>query len=178
MSQKSGKPPRRNPFLGENRDKLLDELNSIQDLLGEAADDVEHTPLDDAIPVLGEDQDEETADTAKGDADNQIPLLTPDGEEEPARPANDRLRRALSERENPFLAGARRAAAEKAAAAARHESPPPPEKPTPPPADEPPAEPPLSDQDMRAIVDEVLAAWLPKIERELRDRLMDYLRSR
>ena len=36
----------------------------------------------------------------------------------------------------------------------------------------------LDEQEIRSLVDEILAAWMPKIERELRDRLIDELKSK
>src|SRR5690606_7398932 len=75
------------------RTDLLDELSSIQSLLGDAAHDVDQPLLEDEIPVLPPD------DTADGDAHTQIPLLGADA----PRSAGDPLRKALSERENPFL---------------------------------------------------------------------------
>lgn len=180
MSRKSGKPPRKNPFLQKDRDQLLDELSSIQDMLGEAGEDVDEA----GIPTLAAEGDAAPV----GDAENQIPLLAPDDtSDDTPNEANERLRNALKERENPFLSGAARAADNQKAPRKAESAPQPSPQPAPEAAPEPPAEPPaeppppeaarLDEQQMRALVDEVLAAWLPKIERELRARLMDYLRG-
>lgn len=192
MSRKSGKPPRKNPFLKKDRGQLLEELHSIQEMLGEAGEDVG----EEGIPTLAEEGDAPASATGEGDAENQIPLLAPDenGEQEPAA-ANERLRQALQERENPFLSAAGKAAREKTDAAAARatgenispseahsEAEEPPQKTAP---DNNPERPTasattpgtLDEQEMRALADEVLAAWLPKIERELRARLMEYLRD-
>lgn len=156
------------------RTDLLDELSSIQSLLGDAAHDVDQPLLEDEIPVL-------PPDDADGDAHTQIPLL---GADTP-RSTGDPLRKALSERENPFLpksAGAakpqppltgskaiealiaQRAASTPRAPAASPASPVAPAA--------------LSDSQIHALVDEVLAEWLPKIERDLRNRLIDALKKR
>lgn len=180
MSRKSGKPPRKNPFLQKDRDQLLNELSSIQDMLGDAGEDVDET----GIPTLTDEGQTgaQGGKDADGDARNQIPLLAPDDDGasgQSPNEANERLRRALKERENPFLSGAARAAdsqkpqhkAESAPQPAPEAAPEPPAEPAPPEAAR------LDEQQMRALVDEVLAAWLPKIERELRARLMEYLRG-
>lgn len=154
------------------RTDLLDELNSIQSLLGDAARDVDQPLADDEIPVLPPDAD--------GDAHAQIPLLGAD-----ASSNADPLRKALSERENPFLpksAGASKPQspltgskaiealiAERAASTPRAPAPSPSSPATPST---------LSDSQIHALVDEVLAEWLPKIERDLRNRLIDALKNR
>lgn len=179
MSRKSGKPPRKNPFLQKDRNQLLDELNSIQEMLGEAGQDVD----EESIPVLTAEGDAAPARNKppEGDAENQIPLLAPDdASADSPNEANERLRKALKERENPFLSSAARAADQQSTAPAEKKAAP--EKKEDPPAAAPTAKPPvttdtLSDTEMRALVDETLAAWLPKIERELRARLMEYLRG-
>jgi|SRR5690606_2841950 len=156
------------------RTDLLDELSSIQSLLGDAAHDVDQPLLEDEIPVL-------PPDDADGDAHTQIPLL---GAGTP-RSTADPLHKALCERENPFLpksAGAakpqppltgskaiealiaQRAASTPRAPAASPASPAAPAA--------------LSDSQIHALVDEVLAEWLPKIERDLRNRLIDALKNR
>jgi hypothetical protein len=190
MSRKSGKPPRKNPFLDNDKDSLLDELNSIQDLLGEGKDSndrVHPADLEDELPVLQPESEDDGEEGDEGDGHTQIPLLQPDDASAGGSDANQRLRKALTERENPFLAQAKKAAAE-----AQKKTDIPsltrdnpfleskttePEQTTP--APEPATDQPggLDEQTMRAMVDEVLAAWLPKIERELRDRLMEYLRD-
>jgi len=164
---------------GSSRGELLDELSSIQTLLGDAAQDVEQQHLDaddDDIPVLppvGADED--------GDAHNQIPLLGGDAEENPAD-----VRKAATSRDNPFLPKATLSQArqnrdetskaieamiqQRTAAAQR--SPATPAAATPPRT----TAPTLSDAQVRALVDEILAAWMPKLERELRARLIDELK--
>lgn len=174
MSRKSGKPPRKNPFLQKDRNQLLDELNSIQEMLGEAGQDVD----EESIPVLTTEGDAAPGrdKPPEGDAKNQIPLLAPDdASADSPNEANERLRKALKERENPFLSSAAKAADQNTAAPAEKKAPPEKKKadPEPPPTDASA----LSDTEMRALVDETLAAWLPKIERELRARLMEYLRG-
>ncbi|MCB1836736.1 MAG: hypothetical protein KDH99_03875 [Alcanivoracaceae bacterium] len=156
------------------RTDLLDELSSIQSLLGDAAHDVDQPLLEDEIPVL-------PPDDADGDAHTQIPLL---GADTP-RSTGDPLRKALSERENPFLpksAGAAKpqptltgskaieALIAQRAASAPHAPAASPASPAAPAA--------LSDSQIHALVDEVLAEWLPKIERDLRNRLIDALKNR
>ena len=80
------------------------------------------------------------------------------------------MHQALVERENPFLP---RQTMERLAQHRAHT----PESlrpPVPPPAS--PATP--SDSDVRAAVDEILAVWLPRIERELRDHLTRQLQGK
>lgn len=156
------------------RTDLLDELSSIQSLLGDAAHDVDQPLLEDEIPVL-------PPDDADGDADTQIPLLGADA----PRSSADPLRKALSERENPFLPKSASAPkpqppltgskAIEALIAQRAASMPP--RTTPAAAASAPANV-LSDSEVHALVDEVLAEWLPKIERDLRNRLIDALKNR
>lgn len=156
------------------RTDLLDELSSIQSLLGDAARDVDQPLLEDEIPVL-------PPDDADGDTHTQIPLL---GAEAPRSTSADPLRKALSERENPFLpksastpkpqpslAGSKAIEAQIAQRAAS--MPPRPTQAAPiAPAGG------LGDSEIHALVDEVLAEWLPKIERDLRNRLIDALKNR
>ena len=157
------------------RTDLLDELSSIQSLLGDAAHDVDQPLQDDEIPVL-------PPDDADGDAHTQIPLL---GADAPHNSTADPLRKALSERENPFLpksasspkpqpplTGSKAIEALIAQRAAIT-----PRAPAPSPAS-PAAPATLSDNQIHALVDEVLAEWLPKIERDLRNRLIDTLKNR
>lgn len=156
------------------RSDLLDELSSIQSLLGDAARDVAQPLADDDIPVLPPDIGE----------DAQIPLLGSG-----AAPATgaDPLRKALSERANPFLPNsttrppahdarsnskaieamiAQRATNRAAAPGAPGNAT----------AGRPPAA--LTEAQIQALVDEALAEWMPKIERDLRNRLIDLLKSR
>lgn len=108
-----------------------------------------------------------------------IPLLEPEPMDTPApsttpptikaRPAAP-VHQALVERENPFLP---RQTMERLAQHRAHT----PESlrpPVPPPASA--ATP--SDSDVRAAVDEILAVWLPRIERELRDHLTRQLQGK
>lgn len=174
MSRKSGKPPRKNPFLEESRDKLLDELNSIQDLLREDDGGEKTSAADTAPPLL-----EPEPDNDKGDAEQQIPLLDSDAGTRATPAASDRLHKALSERPNPFLSAAGKAADRKNRPAAAEQTTPTSGRDKQEPAPKPEKAPALNDEgEMRALVDEVLAAWMPKIERELRARLMEYLRER
>src|SRR5690606_4440800 len=95
------------------------------------------------------------------------------------------LRKAVSERENPFLPKSASAPkpqppltgskAIEALIAQRAASTP--RAPAPSPAS-PAAPATLSDNQIHALVDEVLAEWLPKIERDLRNRLIDALKNR
>jgi hypothetical protein len=146
----------RKPPSGKDTPKaLLDELSSIQSLLGEGGKDVPLTTLDGQAPEL--------TPRKATDVGNQMPLLG-DG----SRPTSSSpLSKALSERENPFLP--RKPQHTPSAA---------PAIPTPPPRHRPPtqASGQLSETQMRALVDEALAEWLPKIERDLRNRLMEKLR--
>ncbi len=164
---------------GGSRGELLDELSSIQSLLGDAARDVEQHNLtgDDDIPVLPPEDD--------GDAHTQIPLLGADATDDPAQ-----VRKAATARENPFLpkstvnrAQQSRNDTSKAIEAMIQQRTAAPARPaaTPPPLPRPSAgtsSPTLSDQQVRALVDEILAAWMPRIERELRDRLIEELKSK
>ena len=133
---------------------LLDELHSIHSLLGDGHQDVlPSSLLDDGVPLL------EPADPTEGDARAQKSLF-----DAPAKPASDEqpLRKLLAGRDNPFLSG-------------KPSTPPTPAKiepaqPTPAAA--------LNDAALRALVDEALAEWMPKIERDLRRRLMELLRNK
>ena len=129
---------------------LLDELTSIRSLLGDADKDVEPSSLlDDDVPLL--DPVENPDDS---DANQQISLLDAVAA---ARP--ETLNKALSERENPFLPRKILTAPAKPAPAST---------PTP---DH------IDDAQLRSLVDEALAEWMPKIERDLRNRLMELLRK-
>lgn len=152
MSQDSKHP---NGALHASRHGLLNELDDIRSLLGEDDTDL----LD--IPLL----------EPEGDSHTQIPLL----DSSPATPDTHPLQQALAERENPFLP---RAAIERLAR--ERQQMPAALQPTPAPAPPPQAisdTPNLDDRAMRALVDETLAVWLPRIERELRERLMRELRG-
>ncbi|PKM21659.1 MAG: hypothetical protein CVV10_08250 [Gammaproteobacteria bacterium HGW-Gammaproteobacteria-14] len=149
------KPSDKPPLAKTPPKALLDELNSIHSLLGEASKDVPSTPLDADIPLLP---------PVDNPQDPQISLL--DG----APP----LRRALAERENPFLP--KRPADTSRTVASQ---PPTATKPAASPqgkTDVTPDTPPDSAQ-IRALVDETLAEWLPKIERDLRARLTEWLKE-
>jgi len=147
------KPSDKPPSVKTPPKALLDELNSIHSLLGEAGKDVPATSLDADIPLLPP-VDEPAA-------SSQISLL--DG----APP----LRRALAERENPFLPK-RPTEASKAVAS----SPPAMAKPVASPQGKTglTSEPAPDSAQIRALVDETLAEWLPKIERDLRARLTEW----
>lgn len=160
-----------------SRGELLDELSSIQTLLGDAAKDVAQDVLgeeEDGIPVLP------PAEDLEGDAHTQIPLL---GGGQPAADSAP-LRQAASARDNPFLPKAAVAQARQnrhetskaieAMIEQRTTAP----KPSAPQVRAPEAKTALSDAEVRALVDEVLAAWMPKLERELRERLTEQLRSK
>ena len=135
---------------------LLDELTSIHSLLGDADKDVPPSSLlDDDVPLL------DAVDTdVSSDPGEQIPLLDTDTA---ALVRNEPLHKALSERENPFLP--RRIVTERT-------------KPATAPATHPPASSPtdsIDDSRLLALVDEVLAEWMPKIEQDLRSKLMELL---
>lgn len=126
---------------------LLDELTSIHSLLGDADKDVEPASLLDDDAPLLD-----PVDSADGHANPQISLLDAAAAERP-----EPLNKALSERENPFLPRKTIAASAKPAPAPAPHS--------------------VDDARLRALVDEALAEWMPKIERDLRNRLMDLLRK-
>ncbi|MEE4249700.1 MAG: hypothetical protein V2I38_03865 [Alcanivoracaceae bacterium] len=129
---------------------LLDELTSIRSLLGDADKDVAPSSLlDDDVPLL---EPVDTDITDHGDHHQQISLLDAADRPEP-------LNKALSERENPFLP--RRVVTASS---------------TPAPAPDHAAEN-LDEARLRALVDEALAEWMPKIERDLRNRLIELLRK-
>lgn len=141
---------------------LLDELSSIRSLLGGDAladgnKDVPHSSLlDDEVPLL--EPIENTAADA-GDAHQQIPLLG-NATAEKEQPASA-THKALTERENPFL----------------------PRKPQGPatvsqPSDSTPATTNQPDAaHLHALVEQTLAEWLPKIEHDLRQRLLALLKK-
>ena len=134
---------------------LLDELTSIHSLLGDGHQDVlPSSLLDDDVPLL------EPADPAGESARGQKSLF-----DAPAKPASDQepLRKMLAGRDNPFLP---RTPAAPPPAVPKIE----PTRPTPPPTP--------NDASLRALVDETLAEWMPKIERDLRNRLLALLRNK
>lgn len=168
-----------------DRSDLLDELSSIQSLLGDAAQDVRQDHMDDDIPMLPPEKDAGSA--AEGDAHTQIPLL---GEDSAGKKTQQNpLHKALTERANPFLsqappparqqgaAPASRAIEEMIVQRAERANPFLPQTSAATGKAEAPAVPSLSEAQVRALVDEILAQWMPRIERELRDRLMDELRD-
>ena len=145
------KPPGKTPPKA-----LLDELSSIHSLLGEGHQDVAPSSLlDDDVPLL------EPASPGEGDAHTQKSLF-----DSPAKsaPSEEPLKNMLAGRENPFLP--RKPAATPPPAAPKIE----PTRPAPSSA--------LNDAALRALVDETLAEWMPKIERDLRNRLMELLRKK
>ena len=188
MSRDKNKPPRRNPFLDDSRDTLLDELGSVKKLLDE--DDKTDSPAarpgpHDDIPVLL--PDEASTSEGEGDAHTQASLFdqpaASKGNNEAETEEARRRRLLAASRDNPFLpsksmqdlanerdrltrithgssdATTRTTTAGKSA----------------PPAGEKNRS--LDDAAVRALVDEMLAEWLPKIERELRDRLTRHLKD-
>ncbi|WP_111657444.1 hypothetical protein [Isoalcanivorax indicus] len=144
---------------------LLNELDDIRALLGDGLD----------IPLLEPETPPEPVRTAA--PPRQPPATAPARTQPPlrqapaqtVRPASaDPVHQVLAERENPFLP---RQTMERLAQHRAHTPdslrPPPQSAATTRPAV--PAQP--SDSEVRAAVDEILAVWLPRIERELRDRL-------
>lgn len=141
---------------------LLDELDDIRSLLGDGLD----------IPLL-EPEPMDTPAPSSTKARPTTPARPPISTGRTAvteRPAAAPMHQALVERENPFLP---RQTMERLAQHRAHT----PESlrpPAPPPAAA--AKP--SDSDVRAAVDEILAVWLPRIERELRDHLTRQLQGK
>ncbi len=176
MASNTGKNPDGSPLPEKDREELLDELSSVQDMLSDGNN--KRAP-DEEPPVL---EPESPGGAHGSDTEEQMPLLQPDSSDSEVDPANERLRRALSDRPNPFLSDAARKTdpqsrattlsdgEQRGAAPELSASP----KAT---TDASTNTSGLSERDMRALVDETLAAWLPKIERELRDKLMERLRS-
>jgi hypothetical protein len=143
------KPPGKTPPKA-----LLDELNSIHSLLGDADRDVPPSSLlDDDVPLL------EPASPASKSGSQ--PSLFDKTEASSRQPLN----KALAERDNPFLP--RKPAAPSSATPKIESTRPATTAPTPP-----------GDARLRALVDETLAEWMPKIERDLRNRLMELLRNK
>ena len=173
---------------------LLDELDDIRSLLGDALDDVSAgLPGDLDIPLLEPDSPPDAPPAA-----TPRPRTAPSGQhvaKAPGAPSSSTvpasktaaanpLQELLSARENPFLP---RHTMERLAQHRAHT----PEglRPSTPAAAE---KPPTSaaaqvsqstprrpdDATIRAAVDEILAVWMPRIERELRDRLTQQMRDR
>ena len=149
---------------------LLDELDNIRSLLGDGLDIplLEPEPTDAPAPSAA------TSTTPSTKTARPLAPACPPASTSRAtvaeRPAPAPVHQALVERENPFLP---RQTMERLAQHRAHT----PESlrpPVPPPAS--PATP--SDSDVRAAVDEILAVWLPRIERELRDHLTRQLQGK
>ncbi len=145
------KPPGKTPPKA-----LLDELSSIHSLLGEGHQDVAPSSLlDDDVPLL------EPSSQAEGDSQTQKSLFDSPAE---SAPNEEPLKKMLAGRENPFLP--RKPASPAPPAAPKIE----PTRPAPSSA--------VSDLALRTLVDEALAEWMPKIEHDLRNRLMELLRNK
>ena len=189
MSKDKNKPPRRNPFLDDDRESLLDDLDSIKSLLGDSdSRSKETTPREspekqqrpgphDDIPMLLPDEDDGKA--AEGDSHTQASLFDQTPGKTPARPATDPTsnldRQSRLTRDNPFLPRKSMddlaAERERISQVTHGQTPAQPASPTTPKAGNPDQASQPSPEQIRAMVDEVLAEWLPKLERELRDRL-------
>ena len=180
MSRDKNKPPRRNPFLDDDRDTLLDELGSVRKLLdedGKASSPPERPGPHDDIPVLL--PDDQPAGAGEGDAHTQASLFEEPGADKAGseQESDEARRRRLlaASRHNPFLpsksmqdlADERERLTQVTHTEAATASPP-----ASPATDKTPNE-----AEVRALVDELLAEWLPKIERELRDRLTRRLKG-
>jgi hypothetical protein len=142
---------------------LLDELSSIRsllsdsDMLADGSKDVPHSSLlDDEVPLL---DPIEVAATEEGDSHQQIPLL--DSAEAKSEQKIAPTHKVLSERENPFLPRKPQNTAPAPqpthATPASHNQP--------------------ANADMHALVEQTLAEWLPKIEQDLRQRLLALLKK-
>lgn len=142
---------------------LLDELSSIRsllsdgDMLADGSKDVPHSSLlDDEVPLL---DPIENDDTGASDAHQQIPLLgSTDGD---TGPLLTPTHKALTERENPFLPRKpleKKTVAQPASATVAPSSQP-------------------DDALLHALVEKTLAEWLPKIEQDLRQRLLSLLKK-
>lgn len=149
---------------------LLDELSSIRsllsdsDMLADGSKDVPHSSLlDDEVPLLGPIEvtatDEGATQQDEGDSHQQIPLL--DSAEAKSEQKIAPTHKALSERENPFLPRKPQNTAPAPqpthATPASHNQP--------------------ANADMHALVEQTLAEWLPKIEQDLRQRLLALLKK-
>lgn len=179
-SDTGGKHPGTNSTDKRSSRELLDELSSIQSLLGDAAADVDPHNLgeEDDIPTLPATEEDDDI----GDAHAQIPLLG--GKPIPSS-ATTRAPQAPAERINPFLPRpnvptkpARDGASqeiEKLIAQRSQETVSSTVKAMPT-ASATSAQG-LNEQQVRALVEEALAEWMPKIERDLRNRLIDALKN-
>lgn len=173
-----------------SRRELLDELSSIQSLLGDAAADVDPHNLgeDDDIPTLPPAEDDDI-----GDAHAQIPLLG--GKPTPPAAKKATPERAASkisapdksgERVNPFLPRSNaptksthegvsqdieKLIAQRAQETIRSTANAMPSAGATTPAQA------LSAHQIRVLAEEVLSEWMPKIERDLRNRLIDALKN-
>ena len=173
MSNEPKKPARTKK--AAKASELLDELNSVSDMLGDAADDVPAAPLsEDDVPLLANDDEADS-----GDSQNQIPLLGADGNaaaKPDSAPPSTRLETLARERENPFLPRSKldelaqsQSQTDKSLRELNPDRPRPPSAPAP----SAPATP-----DVESIIDDLVAEWLPRLERELRDRLARALRNK
>ena len=144
------------------------------------------------IPLLGDGLEESAPDSAPAPATpgQRTSGAGMKGAEETGAGRDSALKARLRKRENPFLAGhsatpgtdapRRNSVAEDLDALlqrerANAETPPPSPEPTGSRQGKAPAR--LTEAQIRALVDEVLAEWMPRLERELRDRLTRRLRS-
>ncbi|MCH8544963.1 MAG: hypothetical protein LAT61_15480 [Alcanivorax sp.] len=169
---------------------LLDELDDIRSLLGDALDDgAQGLPDDLDIPLLEPESPPAAATRPRATAaaptvsrpTSKTPPVPPSSSTSGSKPvASGPLEDLLSARENPFLP---RHTMERLAQHRAHTPeglrPPAPataaDKATLTGSAATPARP--SDASIRAAVDEILAVWMPRIERELRDRLTQQLRD-
>lgn len=191
MSKDRKRPPGRNPFLDDDRDALLDDLDNIRTLLDEDKDGASSSsrpgPHDD-IPVLLPDDEPDapvankpaapgkaTPASREGDTHTQTSLFdqkTPPAPP-PANAESDRQRR-LSNRDNPFLP---RQSMEDLAAERQRLNRNDPQMPIEPPTQTHTGDHKPTPEQVRALIDEVLAEWMPKLEREMRDRLTEWFRE-
>ena len=156
---------------GRPGDDILNELTSVSSLLGEAGKDVDPEGMDDGVPVL----EPEGGDS--GDAHTQIPLLG--GDDDASRGAARDLKKELAARENPFLPhkqiDALKKSRQQAGDALTGKAPAPaanssaPAKPA--------ADSKITDDQVKQTVDALLAEWMPRLEKELRERLTRLLKS-
>lgn len=207
---KKGKQDRPNPFLKKERDTLLNDLDQVQNLLGDDGDDVptlkpepdDSAPAEEQIPLLGEQEPAKPAGgtaSARKSAETGKPPAARGPSPEKKAPAGetapdtgtDSLREQLRQRKNPFLSSdhleelrSQRSRAEKnldslfeeTSRGSAKENP---ATPAPKPGNETPAAGATrpDEKQIRAAVDEILAEWMPKLERELRERLTRKLRG-
>ena len=195
VSKDAGFPPSNDLFrqssgASTGKPGLLDELDDIRSLLGDALDGAPSGLPDDLdIPLLEPEAPPPAPTRPRAAASEKAAKASP-VPPTPNRPGNASLTSAsltsapledlLSVRENPFLPrhtmerlaqhrahtpeGLRPAAPTSVTTSA------PPNRSTATPARP-------SDTSIRAAVDEILAVWMPRIERELRDRLTQQLRD-